>query len=74
VEAVPGTEIYFTGAFQDVGGGLFESSAPSGQWTINPDAVYYALIFSPGPDAQEGVFSLEVGQDTVTAEFWSADQ
>jgi hypothetical protein len=70
----PGTEIYFTGAFQDVGGGVFESLAPEGQWTLNPDAVYYSLIFSPGPDAQEGTFSMEVGQDTVTAEFWSADQ
>ncbi len=70
----PGTEIYFTGAFQDMGGGVFNSSAPEGQWTLNPDAVYYALIYSPGGDAQEGTFSLEVGQDEVTAEFWENDQ
>jgi hypothetical protein len=70
----PGAEIYFTGAFQDMGGSVFQSSAPAGQWTLNPDDVYYSLIFSPGPDAQEGIFSMLVGQNDVSAEFWSHDQ
>ena len=72
-DCTPGNEIYYTGAFQDVGG-VFTSSAPSGQWTVNPDTVNYALIYSPGPDAQEGIFNLFEGQDSVTMQFWSHDQ
>jgi hypothetical protein len=72
-DMTPGTEIYFTGAFQDIDG-VFQSSAPSGQWTINPVDVYFALIYSPDGDAQQGIFTLLEGTDDVTAQFWSHSQ
>jgi len=73
VECTPGTQLFSTGAFQDVGGDVYESVVPPGQWTPAPDAVYFALVYNVG-NVQEGIFSMEAGQDSVEAQFWSQDQ
>jgi hypothetical protein len=73
LECVPGDEIYFTGAFNLVDD-QFKSSAPSGQWTPDPGLVNFALIYSPGGEAQEGILNLLEGMDDVTMQFWSHDQ
>lgn len=72
-DMTPGTEIYFTGAFNDIDG-VWQSSAPAGQWTGSPGDVYFALIYSPGGEAQEGILILLAGQDEISAQFWSHDQ
>ena len=62
--------LYSTGAFVQ-NGGPWKTSAPSGNWTPAPDAVFFAL--TTVGNVQEGCWSLDVGQDETTAEFWAAD-
>jgi hypothetical protein len=73
-ECVPGDQIYTSGYFTDIGGGTFQTSIPSGNWTPTEEQVNIALIFAGGGNAQTGILTLEVGQDEATAEFWSHDQ
>jgi hypothetical protein len=70
-ECVPGDQIYTSGNFS---GDPPTTSATSNHWTPNADAVHMALIFVGGGNSQNGIITLDVGQDTVTAEFWEADQ
>jgi hypothetical protein len=69
----PGTQIYTSGNFSDTGGGVFQSSMPSGNWTPTADQINIALIFAGGGNAQTGIITLEVGQDENTSLYWAAD-
>jgi hypothetical protein len=71
-ECIPGDQIYTSGNFTDMGGGIFQTSIPSGNWTPTEEQVNIALIFAGGGNAQTGIITLEVGQDEATAEFWES--
>jgi hypothetical protein len=73
-ECVPGTQLYTSGNFADSGGGVFQTSATSNNWTPAPDQVNIALIFVGGGNSQNGIIILEAGQDEATGEFWEFDQ
>jgi hypothetical protein len=70
----PGTQMYTSGNFADVGGGVLQTSIPSGNWTPTEEQVNIALIFAGGGNAQTGIITLEVGQDENTSQYWSHDQ
>jgi hypothetical protein len=73
-ECVPGTQLYTSGNFTDTGGGVFQTSATSNNWTPTPDQVNIALIFVGGGNSQNGIITLEVGQDENTSDYWGHDQ
>jgi hypothetical protein len=73
-ECVPGTQLYTSGNFADIGGGVFQTSATSNNWTPTADQVNIALIFVGGGNSQNGIIILEAGENEVSGEFWSADQ
>jgi hypothetical protein len=70
-ECVPGTQIYTSGNFS---GDPSTTESTSNHWTPTADAVHIALIFVGGGNSQNGIITMDVGQDEVTAEFWSHDQ
>jgi hypothetical protein len=72
-DCTPGTQIYTSGNFSN-GSGSFTTESTSNQWTPTADAVNIALIFVGGGNSQNGIITMDVGQDEVTAEFWSHDQ
>jgi hypothetical protein len=73
-ECVPGDQLYTSGNFSNGGGNAFTTSAPSGNWTATEEQVNIALIFVGGGNTQNGIITMEVGQDEVTGQFWSHDQ
>ena len=73
-DCTPGTQIYTSGNFSDTGGGTFQTSMPSGNWTATEEQVNIALIFVGGGNTQNGIITLEVGTNEVTAQFWNHDQ
>ena len=72
-ECVPGEQIYTSGNFADVGD-VFQTSATSNNWTATEEQVNIALIFVGGGNTQNGIITMDVGVDEVTAQFWSHDQ
>ena len=72
-ECVPGDQIYTSGNFADIGE-VFETRAASNNWTPTEEDVHIALIFVGGGNSQNGIITLPVGTDSVTAQFWSHDQ
>ena len=73
-ECVPGEQIYTSGNFSNGAGDPFTTSAPSGNWTPTEEQINIALIFAGGGNTQNGIITLEVGENEVTAQFWSHDQ
>jgi hypothetical protein len=72
-DCTPGTQNYTSGNFADVGG-TFQTSATPNNWTPTEEQLNIALIFVGGGNTQNGIVTLEVGQNEVTREFWSHDQ
>ena len=73
-ECVPGDQLYTSGNFSNGGENAFITSAPSGQWTPTADQVNIALIFVGGGNTQNGIITMDVGVNEVTAQFWSHDK
>jgi hypothetical protein len=72
-ECVPGEQIYTSGNFAE-SDGIFTAETTSNQWTPTADAVNIALIFVGGGNTQNGIITMDVGQNEVTAQFWESDQ
>ena len=66
-----GGYLYTTGAFIDNGSGIFFTECPVGQRKASEERINFKLLLGSAP---EGAWSLAIGDETDTREFWAGDQ